>query len=282
MMRFRHQRDRIGRVRGGGFTLVELLVVVGIIAVLISLLLPALSSSREQARRTVCGNNLRTIGQALNMYANENKGWLPQHPFHGNVFAFDRNSNWCGEWLWDIAYNDRDGIVNYMPHQAPDAQGHYDTPFHPSFYCPSQVLNDDEERMWDWNAVYTHTVYFFLHVRGLTTDPLSSGNIHPINEKASTKNPEFVEKLRFRQRITHRRAAEVEIVTDATISSNSPRRFVGVAGATIDHTSHTKRNNSPAGGNVLCLDGHVDWRPFDSMKIRWTVNSFGNIIDHWF
>ena len=59
------------------FTLVELLVVIGIITILIGLLMPALARAREGARRTKCLANLRTLGQAMVMYANDSKGWLP-------------------------------------------------------------------------------------------------------------------------------------------------------------------------------------------------------------
>ena len=63
---------------GSGFTLIELLVVIAIIAVLAALLLPVLAKARESARATRCLNNLRQIGFAARLYADDNGDLLPR------------------------------------------------------------------------------------------------------------------------------------------------------------------------------------------------------------
>ncbi|MFN7022279.1 MAG: prepilin-type N-terminal cleavage/methylation domain-containing protein [Phycisphaerales bacterium] len=75
------RRSRHARGRGRGFTLIELLVVIAVIALLISILLPALSGARETARLAQCSSNVRQLAVAANTHANDMKGLYSTGPF---------------------------------------------------------------------------------------------------------------------------------------------------------------------------------------------------------
>jgi prepilin-type N-terminal cleavage/methylation domain-containing protein/prepilin-type processing-associated H-X9-DG protein len=76
-----------------GFTLIELLVVVAILAVLIAILLPAIASAREAARFLTCGSNFHAIGVSLSMYAEGNKGQVPERMTTPQTY--DSAIAWC-------------------------------------------------------------------------------------------------------------------------------------------------------------------------------------------
>jgi prepilin-type N-terminal cleavage/methylation domain-containing protein len=91
-----HQVRNIRRndANRGAFTLVELLVVIGIIAVLVAILLPALNRARMQSQRVVCATQIRELVAATQMYANDNKGALPEFHAYSKKTPPDVTDSW--------------------------------------------------------------------------------------------------------------------------------------------------------------------------------------------
>jgi len=123
--------------RKKGFTLIELLVVIAIIAILASIIMPALGRAREAARRAVCISNLHNIGLMVLMYANDQDQQLPW--YIGGIllrYGYDHGAAWplgrapaTTEWI---------GILGKSMYQ-----GRYRI-----FFCPSQI--DQSLTTWGW------------------------------------------------------------------------------------------------------------------------------------
>jgi len=103
-----------------GVTLVELLVVMVIIALLIGLLLPALSRTKEEARKTQCRSNLRQIGLAVAMYASDNGGWAPE--VSGSWFLHNDRAYYCNSPPGDC----NPWMPNWVPGYVPGHYGSFD------------------------------------------------------------------------------------------------------------------------------------------------------------
>lgn len=111
--------------RRAAFTLIELIVVIGIIAVLVGLLLPALSRARQQANSVVCRSNLRQLGIVLQMYANDNRGWLyPVGPAGAGGKPTTFGTNYPPHLRWPMR-------VSAFGLKMPDA-----LPYDPALYDP--------------------------------------------------------------------------------------------------------------------------------------------------
>jgi len=115
----RDQRNAFVTGNTRGFSLIELLVVIGIIALLISFLMPALRLSRQRAQQVQCASQLRQLHAALVMYANANKGWLP---------------TWSGWHTYpDEANGDDEAGLGWTEQLTP----HFVRPDSPAYRCPS-------------------------------------------------------------------------------------------------------------------------------------------------
>ena len=218
-------------MRKRAFTLVELLVVIGIIAVLISMLLPALNRAREKARQVQCASNLRQLGFGFVQYVNNNRGITPASGDNSGHLAWD--------WIcWYPKTNFDDSVL------AP----YIGRPLNPAvFRCPADDLLVHVNQGSLGRYMYSYSMNWHFASNGWSHGEWFSKRVNISQARRSSQKIVFVEE------------------DERTINDGSwaPIVVPGYSSARDEIASrHDRRkgvNDADGRGNAAFLDGHVDF-----------------------
>jgi prepilin-type N-terminal cleavage/methylation domain-containing protein/prepilin-type processing-associated H-X9-DG protein len=243
------------------FTLVELLVVIGIIAVLVALLLPSLARAREQARRTSCASNLRQLVIGTMILAHNNKGrfrlahpGLPesdadQTSYAGMTFSVQDHIPWLPEHLYE----------RYRREAGMELR---------TLTCPNRAEDYTREEGGP-DAPRIRTGYYLMAGRWEIGFPLVDGR-RIRSPMRTSESPRLV--------------LAADVIEQGTLfgtggikQSSAPHGMRGMVGG--DPSIPPEKLGS-VGGNVAYLDGSVVWVPQKQLK-RHAARPAGDIFGYW-
>lgn len=267
-MRCITSENRTARARRRpGFTLIEVLVVVAIIALLIAILLPSLAAAREQSRRAICSTRLHNIGLANQIYANENKGKILE--------CHSRRKSGGGRKWTQIAISARQAsrsnpLASDPPWYFVDWRAQFK-----KYKLDKETLEcPNRPRSFGWEGVAT------LDVEGFTVDQLitqgylatttgGSGETVPfrhwligyqyfggIREWSPWSTPG--QTFKSRSPVDNNALGQWALAADSIIKVDKQWGGLPREMAYGNMPPHAERGR-PAGGNVLTFDGAVTW-----------------------
>jgi Tfp pilus assembly protein PilE len=235
-------------------TLIEFLVVILIIGILAAILLPAFSKARRSKRRTACVDNLKQLGLAINMYANENRGRFPPIDNTKNNFIFDANLL-VPEYLNEYMVT----ICPAVPKVDPDSVFRL-TADHPIDSIPKgevhpDCFTDDSYVYLGWMVMSDKEVEAFFGAYDRLSSDDYDANITVAEGWGTLK----------RDRI-HRLSSGIDrfLITDINLTGSFPPTSTGIPIMwDRPYSDITGFSHQPAGGNVLYMIGYVEFQIFD-------------------
>jgi prepilin-type N-terminal cleavage/methylation domain-containing protein len=216
-------------IRRNGFTVVELLVVIGIVAVLVAILMPAVIRARAQAKRIQCASNMRQWGIALTAYAADSKGSFPYNLDGAGM-------SWNGLTVQNFTNKYLTNVQDLATSQTTDGTPNV-------LFCPTAAYHI-------WYRAYAGITgsqlvgYFYLPYRALTGANYADGG-----------DPNWVTKMKFSNNL----APNAPILTDMIQNIYGDWYDTQPPGAPPLSSHLLQNSNVPSGGNFLFEDGHVDW-----------------------
>jgi prepilin-type N-terminal cleavage/methylation domain-containing protein/prepilin-type processing-associated H-X9-DG protein len=268
-------RNRSG-FKQTGFTLIELLVVLATLAILAAMLLPALAGTQAQSKTTACTARFRQWSASANLYANDNRGWLPtDNPAGGGALAWD-----VGTRLPDILYRYGVDIPDWFCPMRPTALDAANTWEQVNYGHPIQIITN---LIAYWSRQYPNECaindnYWVPRWNG--TGPIPPGaNLFPGDYSQKAIKPAWTASSSstsliygWPRRLHDMGVPYVPFVSDSAGSGNvgglnSP--VVGTNATNIASTTAHFVNGRLIGVNLAFADGHVAGHTPDQMSVAY-------------